>query len=59
MTILEFVLMLAVIGVIIYGIKLAFAGAWQQLLYLVIGLIAAIWILGALGVTLPTIPPIK
>lgn len=56
MDILTFVLMLVVIGVVIYGIKLAIAGNWQQLLWLAIGLIAAIWVLGALGISLPSIP---
>ncbi|MEK9207261.1 MAG: hypothetical protein AAB922_02185 [Patescibacteria group bacterium] len=59
MDLLTFVLFLTVIGVVVYGIKLAIAGAWQQLLWLAVGLIAAIWILGALGIALPTIPSIK
>lgn len=59
MSILTFVLLLAIIAVVIYGIKLAFAGAWKELVFLVIGLIAAIWILSALGITLPTLPRIQ
>ena len=59
MTILAFILMLVVIGAVIYGIKLAFAGDWRGLVWLVIILIAAIWILGALGVQLPNIPTLR
>lgn len=56
MTILSFILLLLVIGVIVYGIKLAIAGNWIQILWLAIGLIVTIIILGALGITLPVIP---
>lgn len=56
MSILSFILILIVIGVVFYGVKLAFAGSWQQLLWLALGLFAAIWVLGALGITLPNIP---
>jgi hypothetical protein len=56
MTILSFVLLLLVIGVVVYGIKCAIAGDWMRLLWLAVGLIIAIIILGALGITLPTIP---
>ena len=59
MTILAFVLMLVVIGVVFYGIKLALAGSWRELLWLALGLIAVIWILSALGVSLPTIPTLR
>ena len=59
MSILEFVLILLIIGVIVYGVKLAFAGSWKQLLYLAGGLIIAIILLGILGVELPNIPKIK
>lgn len=56
MSILSFILALLVIGAVIYGIKLALAGNWQQLIYLLVGLIAAIWILSLLGISLPNIP---
>lgn len=56
MSILTFVLFLAVIAVIVYGVRLAFAGAWKELLWLAIGLVVAMWILGALGIQLPNIP---
>ena len=51
--------MLVVAAVIVYGVKLALAGAWQQLLITVVVLIVALWILGALGVTLPSIPALR
>lgn len=59
MTILTFILMLVVIAVVIYGIKLAFAGDWKGLIWLVVILIASIWILGALGIQLPNIPSLR
>lgn len=59
MTLLAFLLALLVIGAVIYGIRLAFAGNWQQLIYLVVGLIAAIWILGLFGITLPNLPTVR
>ena len=58
-SILSFILLLVVIGVIVYGIKLAIAGNWKQLLYLAGGLIIAIILLGVLGVQLPDIPRIQ
>lgn len=59
MSLLTFLLALLVIGAVIYGIKLAIAGNWQQLLYLIVGLIAAIWVLGLLGITVPSIPTLR
>lgn len=56
MSLLTFILALCVIGAVIYGIRLAFSGAWQQLVYLAIGIIAAIWILALLGIRLPDLP---
>lgn len=56
MSILSFILLLFIIGVVIYGIKLAIAGDWKGLLWLVVLLIVVIIILGALGVSLPNIP---
>lgn len=56
MSILSFVLLLLVIGVVVYGIKCAIAGDWMRLLWLAVGLIIVIVILGALGVSLPNIP---
>lgn len=58
MTLLSFVLILCVIGAVVYGIKLAFSGAWLQLVYLALGVLVAVWILGLLGISLPTIPRI-
>ena len=59
MSILSFILALAVIAVMVYGVKLAFAGNWRELVYLAIGLVVAIVILGMLGITLPDIPMVK
>jgi hypothetical protein len=59
MSILSFILALAVIAVMVYGVRLAFAGNWRELVYLAIGLVVAIVILGMLGITLPDIPMVK
>ena len=59
MTIITLILMLAVGAAIIYGITLALAGRWKDLLLMVIVLIVALWILSAFGLTLPTIPTLK
>jgi len=59
LSILSFVLVLIVIGVAVYGVKLAIAGNWKQLIYLAVGLFVAIIILGMLGVKLPNIPTIQ
>jgi hypothetical protein len=56
MSIITLLLMLVIGAVIIYGVKLALAGAWQQLLITVVVLIVALWILGALGISLPSLP---
>lgn len=48
--------MLLMVGVIIYGVKLAFADAWQQLVFLVIGVVLALWVLGAMGISIPSFP---
>ena len=55
MTIITLVLMLVVAAAVIYAIKLAFAGNWQQLVILVVVLLLVIWILSAFGLTLPAI----
>lgn len=47
--------MLLVAATVIYGIKLAFAGNWQQLVILVVALLLVIWILSAFGLQLPVI----
>lgn len=59
MSILSFILLLLVIAVVIYGVKLAIAGNWQQLLYLFLGLLAAIWVLSALGISVPNLPSLR
>ena len=59
MSILTFVLLLLVIGVAVYGVKLAIAGNWKQLLWLVVGLVIAIILLSVLGIKLPNIPTIQ
>lgn len=56
MTLLSFVLVLCVIGAVVYAVKLAFAGAWQQLVFLALGVLVSVWILGLLGISLPTLP---
>jgi hypothetical protein len=55
MTLLTILVMLLVAGVIIYAVKLAFAGNWQQLVITIIVLLLVIWILGAFGISLPVI----
>lgn len=59
MTILSFLLLLIVVAVIIYGIKLAIDGNWKQLIITVAVLFCVIWILSALGVSLPSIPRVN
>lgn len=51
--------MLAVAAVIIYGVKLALAGNWQQLIITVVVLFVALWILGSFGVQLPSLPVVR
>ena len=59
MTIITLILMLAVGAAVIYGITLALAGRWKDLLIMVVVLVVALWILSALGLTLPTIPTLR
>jgi FtsH-binding integral membrane protein len=59
MSIFSFFLLLLVVAVSVYGVKLAIDVNWKQLLWLVVGLIIAIVILGVLGVKLPDIPRIQ
>jgi hypothetical protein len=47
--------MLVVAAVIVYGVKLAFAGDWKNLIMLVVILFLAIWILSAFGLELPKV----
>lgn len=56
MDIISLVLMLIVAAVVWYSVTLAMAGNWRQLVMVAIGLLLALWILGALGMTLPSIP---
>jgi hypothetical protein len=51
--------MLIVAAAVIYAIKLAFAGNWQQLVILVVVLLLVIWILSAFGLALPAIGGLK
>ena len=59
MTLLTLILFLIVIAVVIYGVKLAFAGDWKNLIILAVVVVLAIWLLGAFGITLPTLPTLK
>ena len=59
MSLLTLLLMLVVAAVIVKGVMLAFAGAWKELVILIVILIVALWILSALGLTLPSVPTIK
>ena len=56
MSIVTLLLMLVVAGIVIYGIRLALAGQWKELIIAVVILLLVIWILGAFGITLPTLP---
>lgn len=59
MTILQFVLMLAVAGFVIWAVTKALAGDWQNLIIGVVVLLVGLWVLGALGLTLPNLPAIR
>lgn len=59
MSLISFVLMLVVAAVVWYGVTLAFAGKWKELFMLALALILAIWILSALGLTLPSLPAMR
>lgn len=56
MTLIALLLMLVVAAAVIYGVKLAFAGNWQQLIILVVAVILVLWILSSFGLTLPALP---
>ena len=59
MSLISLLLMLIVAGVVIYGVRLALAGNWRELIITVVVLIVALWILGALGLSLPSLPAIR
>ena len=59
MSLLTFLLMLVVAGFVVWGIMRALAGQWRELVTGVVILILVLWILGALGLTLPSIPTIR
>ena len=59
MTVLQFLLMLIVGAVIVWGVFRALAGDWKALLIGFVVLVVAIWILSALGLTLPTLPSLS
>lgn len=59
MTLIGFILILLVAATVYYGVTLAMAGAWKQLVMLAIGLVLALWILSALGLALPSLPALK
>lgn len=47
--------MLVVVAVIIYGVRLALAGDWKNLVILVVVLVLAMWMLRAFGINLPNL----
>lgn len=59
MTILGLILMLIVVAVVVYGVKLALAGNWRDLIILAVVLVLSLWVLGALGLTLPSLPALR
>lgn len=56
MTIVTLLLMLLIIGAVIYGVKLALAGNWRDLVIMIVVVILVIWLLGAFGISLPSLP---
>ena len=56
MSIVTLLLMLVVAAIVIYGLRLALAGQWKELIVAVVILLLVIWILGAFGLTLPALP---
>lgn len=55
MSLVTLLLMLVVAAAIIYGIKLALAGNWRDLIIMVVVVILALWILEALGFAVPNL----
>lgn len=56
MSIVTLLLMLVVAAIVIYAIRLAFAGQWKELVITVVIVLLVLWILQAFGVTLPSLP---
>jgi hypothetical protein len=56
MSIITLILMLIVVAAVIYGVKLALAGNWKELIILAVVLVLVLWILGAMGLSLPSLP---
>ena len=48
--------MLAVAAMVVWGVLKALAGEWKELIIAIVVLVCALWILSALGVTLPSLP---
>lgn len=59
MSLVTLILALAMIAVIVYAVRLALAGSWKELIYLAVGVLAAIWILSILGIAVPSLPVIR
>ena len=59
MSIIELILMLLVAAAVIYSVRLAFAGQWRELAITAVILLLVLWILGAMGMTLPNLPTVK
>lgn len=56
MSLLSLLLVLLVAGVVIYGVKLALAGNWKNLVLTVVVLILVLWVLSMFGISLPNLP---
>ncbi len=54
MMIMTLILMLVVIAVVIYGVRLALAGDWKNLIIVAISLILVLWVLQSFGITIPS-----
>ncbi len=59
MSIISFLVLLLIVAIIIYGVRLAMAGNWQQLIMLAVGTILGLWVLSALGVSVPSLPTLR
>lgn len=59
MSLLTLILMLAVVAVVIYCIKLAFAGDWKNLIITAVILVLVLWVLGGFGLSIPNLPTMK
>lgn len=56
MSLMTLLLMLLVAAAVIYGVRLALAGQWKELIIMVVMVMVALWILGAFGISIPNFP---